>query len=260
MRNLVRWLLASCCLTAVAAVSAQAPEPKPEENEVTRLIDEHQQHFKAWRDTGTESGEPDPAKDPTREYMPKVKALVEKYAGQPPAITALRWIVNWAETLEKPDGEAQAKWALERLARDHAADPNLKDALRNTMYVAEFVGVQPLIGLYDRVIAKNPDKETVARAMYEKGAVIFRYGASENETSAQAKARTQQALDLFRQIIKNYPGMAIVERAESFIFEIEHLQIGMKAPDFAGTDAEEKDIKLADLRGRVVVLHFWGFW
>ena len=44
------------------------------------------------------------------------------------------------------------------------------------------------------------------------------------------------------------------------LFEIEHLQIGMVAPDFEAQDETGASFKLSDYKGKVVVLDFWGFW
>lgn len=35
---------------------------------------------------------------------------------------------------------------------------------------------------------------------------------------------------------------------------------GALAPDFTATDVAGKAFRLADCRGRIVVLDFWGFW
>jgi hypothetical protein len=37
-------------------------------------------------------------------------------------------------------------------------------------------------------------------------------------------------------------------------------RIGQVAPEIQGTDADGKEFKLSDYRGKVVVLDFWGGW
>ncbi len=44
------------------------------------------------------------------------------------------------------------------------------------------------------------------------------------------------------------------------IFELEHLQAGMVAPEIEGPDLDGVDFKLSDYRGKVVFLDFWGDW
>jgi hypothetical protein len=40
----------------------------------------------------------------------------------------------------------------------------------------------------------------------------------------------------------------------------EELSIGCTAPDIVGTDQDDKEFKLSDYRGQVVLLDFWGIW
>ncbi|NUP95913.1 MAG: redoxin domain-containing protein [Planctomycetaceae bacterium] len=44
------------------------------------------------------------------------------------------------------------------------------------------------------------------------------------------------------------------------LYEMEHLQIGMVAPDFESVDETGAKFKVSDYRGKVVVLDFWGYW
>ncbi len=48
--------------------------------------------------------------------------------------------------------------------------------------------------------------------------------------------------------------------ADAELFELEHLQIGMVAPEIEGVDEDGVPFKLSDYRGKVVALDFWGFW
>ncbi len=48
--------------------------------------------------------------------------------------------------------------------------------------------------------------------------------------------------------------------ADAELFEFEHLQVGMVAPEIDGADEDGVPFKLSDYRGKVVALDFWGFW
>jgi hypothetical protein len=50
------------------------------------------------------------------------------------------------------------------------------------------------------------------------------------------------------------------DQAKRELFELQHLGIGMEAPDIEGEDAEGTHFKLSDYRGKVVLLDFWGNW
>ena len=41
--------------------------------------------------------------------------------------------------------------------------------------------------------------------------------------------------------------------------ELEHLQVGMSAPDFEAVDQNGVRFALSDYRGKVVLLDFWNF-
>ncbi len=78
--------------------------------------------------------------------------------------------------------------------------------------------------------------------------------------------RRKHAHMLFERLAKDYAhevspyGAHYGEVAVAYLFELEHLQIGMEAPDFDATDANGKDFTLAEYKGKVVALEFWGMW
>ena len=51
-----------------------------------------------------------------------------------------------------------------------------------------------------------------------------------------------------------------VAAATGSLYEIDHLGLGMDAPDFAAATLDGDTLRLADLRGRVVLLDFWATW
>ena len=54
------------------------------------------------------------------------------------------------------------------------------------------------------------------------------------------------------------PGTPSAEDAEGLIYEIKYLSVGLPAPPVAGKTRSGKTINLASLRGKAVVLVFWG--
>jgi cytochrome oxidase Cu insertion factor (SCO1/SenC/PrrC family) len=79
--------------------------------------------------------------------------------------------------------------------------------------------------------------------------------SAEGGKTAKAEARS-----LFETVNKEYAETPYAAEAASYIFELQNLQVGMKAPDLEATDQDGKTFKLSDYRGKVVVLDFWGFW
>jgi hypothetical protein len=48
--------------------------------------------------------------------------------------------------------------------------------------------------------------------------------------------------------------------AKGYIYEIDHLQIGMVAPDFTATKLDGTMVSLKSFRGKAVLLNFWATW
>lgn len=54
------------------------------------------------------------------------------------------------------------------------------------------------------------------------------------------------------------PGTPYAEQADGLLYELTHLSAGMSAPPFSGRARNGRAISLAALRGKPVVLVFWG--
>jgi hypothetical protein len=54
------------------------------------------------------------------------------------------------------------------------------------------------------------------------------------------------------------PGTPVAEEADGLLYEIAHLSVGVPAPSISGTARNGRAISLAALRGKPVVLVFWG--
>ncbi len=194
--------------------------------------------------------------DPADAFLPKFRAYAEAHAGKPEAIPALAWILEST----RPAGgteelSADAKWALEQLM-GHAADPAIRGSLGALRSGAYWWGSKPLTPLFEKIYGTNPDADTRAEALYGRGRALY-----EDERDPDGRdARRKDALALLHAVTKLFPDSKAAGWAGPYIFEAERLQIGMTAPDFAGEDEHGKPIRLADFRGRVVVIDFWGFW
>lgn len=55
-------------------------------------------------------------------------------------------------------------------------------------------------------------------------------------------------------------GRTFGQAAQSRIYEMNNLEIGMVAPEIIGKDLDGVEFKLSDYRGKVVMLDFWGHW
>jgi hypothetical protein len=237
------------------AVPAQAGEG------LDALVDEYNEAYRDWRtrssDTQKEEAAAetrDPPPHPLETYLPRFESLADKYARRSDAIPVLAWIVTNANRHPSRErGKAAALSAFEQLTQHHAADPALKGHLSRLRYAYYRVGAQPAKELFERVIASNPDKDAGAWATFNLGLTLYRdHGATD--------ADKKKAIDLFKTTVNKYPDTSAANQAKGFVYEAEHLQIGMTAPEIVGTDVEGNEIRLSQFRGQVVVLDFWGFW
>lgn len=74
-----------------------------------------------------------------------------------------------------------------------------------------------------------------------------------------------EAEKLFERVVKEYakiesPRGTLGEAADSALYELRFLAIGKPAPAIEGEDIDGAKFALADYRGKVVVLDFWGHW
>ncbi|MFQ5807036.1 MAG: peroxiredoxin family protein [Phycisphaerae bacterium] len=200
--------------------------------------------------------------NPTDVFLPRFRAYAEKHAGTPAALPALVWIINETRPSFSATGEnteTPGKWAVDQIRKDHAGDAAIKAHLPRLRYAGYRVGSKPLMALYERVLEVNKDKDARAWATFNLGYSCYE-GSPGWRPGEKVDADKERALELFRRAVKDYGGAKAAEYAAGYIYEIEHLQIGMKAPEIVGTDADGKEIKLSQFRGQVVVLDFWGFW
>jgi hypothetical protein len=104
-----------------------------------------------------------------------------------------------------------------------------------------------------RLLEKNP---AVDKAKAKFGLAMLL--KNKDETSQP------EAEKLFQALIDEFtadPGKKqLLDRAKLELADITLRGIGKPAPEISGDDLDGKSFKLADYRGKVVLLDFWGFW
>ncbi|MEM1117448.1 MAG: TlpA disulfide reductase family protein [Bacteroidota bacterium] len=74
------------------------------------------------------------------------------------------------------------------------------------------------------------------------------------------EGRDAEARPYFEAIVALDADSFRVASAEKVLYEIDHLGVGMEAPDFETTTLDGETLRLSDLRGQVVLLDFWATW
>ncbi|HQR06381.1 MAG TPA: hypothetical protein PLN21_06140 [Gemmatales bacterium] len=101
------------------------------------------------------------------------------------------------------------------------------------------------------ILEKNSHDNVKAAACYGLGKQLGKVEA----TQAEAEKYLEQA-------IKDFPqaGEAVKALAKGELHEVKYLAIGKVIPEVKGKDLDDKEFKLMEYRGKVVLLDFWGFW
>jgi len=99
-------------------------------------------------------------------------------------------------------------------------------------------------------------------ASFELGQVLMdpAYSNENGELDVKPRSDTAAARALLEEVAQQRENLDYARRATGFLFELDHLQVGMTAPDFEAVDQDGTKFKLSDYRGKVVLLDFWGFW
>lgn len=267
----MRWVLGALVLTICAGLAPPA-RADDEFDELQRGFEAaRQQFFKDYQAAVDRAKEACATSMPAfsmsdaafiREYKPRFAAYARKHAGKPAAIPALVWMIEVEQTPPGAPSE-DAKAALAALRRDHAAQPELAEPLAELQYSFWRLGRAPLIEFYEAVLRENKDAAARAAAAFNLAFALYSTAESDADTPAALRGKpedAERAKQLLREVAKEYKGTPAAERADGYVWELDHLQIGMVAPEIEGRDADEKTIKLSQFRGNVVVIDFWGFW
>lgn len=184
---------------------------------------------------------------PTKEFIDRARELADQYAGKDDAVRFLAFICK------NVSNERNAlKKAVGTLLTDHAASPAIGLVLDH-LQSAVYMGAKgDAMALLDEVVGKHRDVDVVAHALIVRGNLRLQQAQSEGERKA-----AEQDLRKVATVTKNED---LLKQAKDSLFEIENLQIGCAAPEIVGVDTEGAPFKLADHRGKVVLLDFWGFW
>lgn len=202
---------------------------------------------------------------PIEKFRPKFREYAEKHEGKSEALPALGYMLMPSFGFPGMGaGDKSAAWALAQLKQHHAADPKLRDHIEGLRMAVMSVGEQPVIEFLEAVAEKNPDSETkgiarltMAEILYEGSPFAMMMGGSD---TAETKAKKKRAIKILRAITSESAGTHLAERAGDFLFAIDHLQVGMKAPEIVGVDANGREIRLSQFNGQVVAIVFWATW
>jgi hypothetical protein len=287
MRMLLAVSVAGLALAGVARAVPAPDSPSAAQSE-SELRKEFESLKAAWELAYREfvdaagKGSVYPAPD---EWVPRFQAVADKDPKAPAAASCIAWIA------EKSTQVAVQGKAIDRLDSVYFASPAVGTACAAIQYsfapnaegflrhVMEAHPVREAKGLGHYALAKLLVRRAEfaaslreggerRRKIYDKqfgpGYVVLLEAGEPAELMKEAEKLLDGVVSTyadvaFPPIYRETIGKTLGELAKRDLFEIRDLAIGRTAPEIVGKDADGKEMKLSEFRGKVVVLDFWGF-
>jgi len=184
-------------------------------------------------------------------WIPEFEALAAELTGTDAGARARIWVLR----LSRSDKDAAWK-AIQGLLDDSIGSPVMEELAGELRYASYIHGEEKVLSALERLRA-SPHERVQAISTFISGAIRL-----ESEDEATRKS----ARECLETVVSRYGSLAYRGKstfgaaAGACLFELDHLQIGMKVPDFEAVDENGVSWKLSDYAGKVVVVDFWGAW
>lgn len=189
---------------------------------------------------------------PGEGYIPEFRAVAEEARGTDTAAKAWLWVLRLIEN------DAKQAWeVIELLLSQHMQTAAMEELAGELRYAAHEHGEARVVEALRAIVAESPHERSRASALFTLGAVLLESKVAESKAEGR---------DCFEAVIAEYGALAhggdstFEAAALGFLYELDHLQIGMAAPDFETVDENGAKWRLSDYKDKVVVVDFWGFW
>lgn len=226
--------------TATAAQEKPAQAADPERERVEKLIRQ------AWQeaDQFVKSGKKESDADyPGRKWAAVLWQYRQEHPGAPAAAQARAEALH---LLVHADQISEVIAKADSLKPDDAAWKRVLSVLLEAANKKK--DYDYLIGKLQFLLQHSPDREVKVRAQFTLGQAYWKKG--ENEPARTA----------FQKVIADYPNTAHAKEAEGNLHEIDSLNLGQPAPQFAYKASGGEPVVLSDYKGKVVLLNFWASW
>jgi len=203
----------------------------------------------------------------TQSYMKATPEERQKLLANRP--TAQKFAKRMFELAEKNPKDVAAgdalAWVVQNLRSGPEADKALGLLLRNHLDSKELGNICQSLRY-----SGSADTEKNLRAILEKSPHHDVQGQAclalaQYLKDKSPKTATPEVEELLARVVKDFSDVKLYQRsigtmAKGELFEMQHLAVGMEAPEIAGEDIDGKSFKLSEYRGKVVLLDFWGNW
>jgi hypothetical protein len=190
------------------------------------------------------------SENPLAAYIERFRELAFDAAGTEAGVGAWVWVCNLSLDNERIE---EAHEAIGVLLEDHIDSPQWAELATNLRYNASRLGDAKTRETLAKVLAGSPHATVRAPVQFALASLLMDSPAAEDKARGRA---------LFEEMPAKYADVegGWGDRAKGMLFELDHLQVGMLAPDFEAVDVDGAKWKLSDYKGKVVIVDFWGFW
>jgi len=238
LRNWSWCLVLGVMLVAGAPMFAQSP-PDPAVEEVRRTLDAARKDFERYR---TEGGVPGSPQHPALKWEAALWAYRERSPRTEAAALATAEAVRLLVRAELWD---RAHARVESVAFDDRAWERLATPIYDEAIARK--DLPYTIATLSRVAAASATSSSSRSAvLVVLGRAYRRHGDNAAATRSLEAAKSAS------------PGTLYAEEADGVLYEIKYLSVGVQAPAVAGQTRNAGPIDPAGLRGKPVVLVFWG--
>lgn len=217
-----------------------------------KAVSEWEKKLRAAKDQ--EEGQKIWASRPGAEFLAGFKAIAVEAKGTETAQKAWLDVFELSGDLDAAD---DAKLAIDSILADHVTSPDLVGFASMLGYMSNMVGKERSVTALKALVEKSPHRTVQAPALFGLGSMLIEQGTPAEKI--EGRKALERILADFADV-KPKRGGAYAERAAAYLFELDHLQIGMVAPNFESVDENGQKFSVADYKGKVVVLDFWGNW
>jgi thiol-disulfide isomerase/thioredoxin len=188
------------------------------------------------------------------DYVMRAQKIVDADAKDDVAFDALLFIAQ--------NDFAHRGKVLDTMTENHAANPKISQ-------VCAMAGQSGNTKLLEAVLENNKDKKAQGLACYYLGDAAHKQASSNGGGKNSPDAKAEQYLTRvekefadveIRPAMGKNPAITLGNMAKRVLFEIRNLGIGKTAPEAVSHSLDDKEVKLSDLRGKVVILDFWATW
>ena len=232
-------MLALVLLLALPVLAQKTLKPNDREmNRVQVMITQAKKEAEQFSKTGAK---PDDANHPNLKWAATFWRYRLKHHGTPATVVAT---IQALTLLNRSDHISELQAKAETLKLN---DP----AWEQVIHVLLFASIKTkdysyLLTKAEALTQSAVDPKIKARAHFNIGEAYWKKGDAE------------QARIAFQTVVDQYANTSYAEDAKGNVREIDFLNVGQPAPQFDRTTIKGDPLSLADFKGEIVVLKFWG--